>query len=181
MNFTLKRSDLLLLSVAFILGSTFVIVQNAVFFLEPHAFNAIRFFITALFLFLWLVVFQSSEIKSLNFSCLKAGFILGFLLILGYASQTIGLLYTTSSKAGFITGLSVVLVPLFLFIFFKNKLSIKSIIGVLFAAVGLYLLTVVDTLSFQKGDFYVLICVISFALQIILTGNKALLNFIVDL
>ena len=62
---------------------------------------------------------------------------IGFWLFLGYATQTIGLLYTTSSKAGFITGLSVVLVPLFSMLLLKQTLSKNAIIGVIIATIGL--------------------------------------------
>ncbi len=176
-NFPLKIhtssrfADLSLLFVALIWGSTFVIVQNAIGFLEPLIFNGIRFFLAALFLFIWLLTFKPSQLKQINIHCLKSGIILGICLFIGYAFQTIGLVYTTSSKAGFITGLSVVLVPLFMYLFLKQALLITHIIGVIIATIGLYLLTISNTFSFNIGDFYVLICAIGFALQIILTGK----------
>lgn len=166
-----RFADLSLLFVALIWGSTFVIVQNAIAFLQPLIFNGIRFFLAALFLFLWLLIFKPSQLKQLNIHCLKSGIILGICLFIGYAFQTIGLVYTTSSKAGFITGLSVVLVPLFMYLFLKQALLITHIIGVIIATIGLYLLTISNTFSFNNGDFYVLICAIGFALQIILTGK----------
>ncbi|WP_312096750.1 DMT family transporter [Niallia sp.] len=166
-----KFADLSLLFVALIWGSTFVIVQNAITFLQPLIFNGIRFFLAALFLFLWLLIFKPSQLKQLNIHCLKSGFILGICLFIGYAFQTIGLVYTTSAKAGFITGLSVVLVPLFMFLFLKQTLLINHIIGVVIATIGLYLLTISNAFLFNIGDFYVLICAIGFALQIILTGK----------
>ncbi|CAI9394610.1 DMT family transporter [Niallia sp. Sow4_A1] len=166
-----RFADLSLLFVALIWGSTFVIVQNAIAFLQPLIFNGIRFFLAALFLFLWLLLFKPSQLKQINIHCLKAGIILGICLFIGYAFQTIGLVYTTSSKAGFITGLSVVLVPLFMYLFMKQALLINHIIGVIIATIGLYLLTISNVFSFNIGDFFVFICAIGFALQIILTGK----------
>jgi len=169
----IKAADALLLAVAFIWGSTFVIVQNAVAFLEPHAFNGIRFFIAAAFLFIWLLLVNRDQLKAIKFQTCKAGFILGFFLFLGYAFQTIGLVYTTSSKAGFITGLSVVLVPLFLFIFYQSNLTAPIMLGALSATAGLYLLTLANAASINIGDFYIFLCAIGFALQIIFTEKYA--------
>ncbi|PKG24183.1 EamA family transporter [Niallia nealsonii] len=166
-------ADGLLLLVAGIWGFTFVTVQHAISFLEPHAFNAIRFSIASLFLIIWLLLFDRSQLKKWNKHSIKAGFTLGFFLFIGYSFQTIGLIYTTSSKAGFITGLSVILVPLFLFVFYQVKLTATNIIGVLSAAAGLYLLTLADAVSVNIGDVYVFVCAIGFALQIIFTGKYA--------
>lgn len=166
-----KAADVLLLIVAGIWGFTFVTVQNAVSFLEPHAFNTIRFSIAALLLIIWLLLFNRSQLKEVHKYSIKAGIILGVFLFIGYSFQTIGLVYTTSSKAGFITGLSVILVPLFLFIFYQTKLTANNIIGALSATVGLYLLTLANAVSVNIGDLYVFICAIGFALQIIFTGK----------
>ncbi|MCB5238813.1 DMT family transporter [Niallia circulans] len=166
-----RLADVSLLFVALVWGATFVIVQNAIAFLQPLIFNGIRFFLAALFLFVWLLLFKPSQLKQLNIHCLKSGISLGLCLFIGYAFQTIGLVYTTSSKAGFITGLSVVLVPLFLYLFLKQALLVNHIIGVVIATIGLYLLTMSNTFSINIGDFFVFICAIGFALQIILTGK----------
>jgi drug/metabolite transporter (DMT)-like permease len=84
-----------------------------------------------------------------------------------------GLLYTTSSKAGFITGLSVVLVPLFTFLLLRQKVTWTAVVGALAAAVGLYLLTLNQSLQFNLGDLLVFGCAICFALQIVFTGKYA--------
>lgn len=160
-----------LLFVAFIWGSTFVVVQNAISFLEPFSFNAIRFFIAAVLLGGWLFAFERRQLRNINKSAILAGIAIGFWLFIGYAFQTAGLLYTTSSKAGFITGLSVVLVPLFSFLLLKIKLGKNAVIGVAFAAFGLYLLTMTDTIALNLGDGLVFICAIGFALHIITTGK----------
>ena len=93
-------ADFVLLIVAFIWGSTFVVVQNAISFLDPHSFNSIRFLMAALILGGWLLFFRRDELKRLNKKLFISGIILGFWLFIGYSFQTIGLLYTTSSKAG---------------------------------------------------------------------------------
>ncbi|WHY75814.1 DMT family transporter [Neobacillus sp. WH10] len=164
-------ADLSLLLVTLIWGTTFLIVQNAIDFLPPFTFNGIRFFIAALLLILCLMVFGKKQLKQMNIKLIGSGMFIGFWLFLGYATQTIGLLYTTTSKAGFITGLSVVLVPLFSMILLKQFPSTNGIFGVLTATIGLFLLTMTDVSSLNIGDGYVFICAICFAMHIILTGK----------
>jgi drug/metabolite transporter (DMT)-like permease len=164
-------ADLSLLFVAFIWGTTFVLVQNAISTMQPFAFNGFRFFIAFVLLFLSLLLFQRKQLQFLSKRIVLSGFLLGFWLFLGYATQTLGLLYTTSSKAGFITGLSVVLVPLFSFLLLKQKPSFPAIIGVSIATVGLFLLTMTDIAALNIGDFFVLICAFGFAMHIIFTGK----------
>ncbi|RSD26563.1 DMT family transporter [Mesobacillus subterraneus] len=164
-------ADFSLLFVALIWGATFVLVQNAVSFLEPFSFNTVRFTMAAILLGIWLVVLEKDQFKKLDKKLLLSGLMLGFWLFIGYAFQTLGLVYTTSSKAGFITGLSVILVPLLMIGILKQKPGISSIIGVSAATAGLYLLTMSDVSSLNIGDAFVLICAAGFALHIVFTGK----------
>jgi drug/metabolite transporter (DMT)-like permease len=166
-------ADLSLLLVAIIWGTTFVLVQNAIDFLEPFSFNSIRFLTAAILLFLWLILSDKKQLKQVDVKIILSGVFIGFWLYLGYATQTIGLLYTTTSKAGFITGLSVVLIPLFSMFILKHFPSKIAVFGVLTATIGLFLLTMTDVASLNNGDGFVFICAISFALQIIFTGKFA--------
>lgn len=164
------KADVSLLFVAFVWGATFVVVQNAISFLPPLMFNAVRFAIASVLLWIWILVFER---KPLDRQLIRAGSILGIWLCLGYAFQTIGLLYTTSSKAGFITGLNVVLVPFLSFIILKQKPSFNAVVGSILATCGLYLLTTSGDLTMNKGDLFVLLCAIAFALHIVSTSIYA--------
>jgi drug/metabolite transporter (DMT)-like permease len=164
-------ADISLLFVTFIWGTTFVLVQNAIGLLEPFSFNGIRFLAAAIMLLLLLLIFERKQLVFLNIKMLASGVFIGFWLYLGYATQTIGLLYTTTSKAGFITGLSVIFVPLFSMFLLKQFPSRNAVIGVSIATLGLFLLTMTDVSSLNIGDGFVFICAISFALQIIFTGK----------
>jgi len=166
-------ADLSLLFVAFIWGTTFVIVQKAVAVLPPHSFNALRFALASIALLIIILLRDKKIPDTGNKGLLKAGAVLGLLLFSGYAFQTVGLLYTSASKAGFITGLSVVLVPLFSIIILKQLPKWTTIVGVVFATVGLYLLTMTKGASLQLGDLLVFFCALFFALQIIYTGKFA--------
>ncbi|WP_340371620.1 DMT family transporter [Peribacillus sp. FSL E2-0218] len=168
-----KTADLSLLFVVFIWGVTFVMVQNALSFLEPFTFNAVRFLMAVGFLLIpYLLTIhkrQKTGIKGL----LLAGIHIGVWLFLGYGFQTIGLNYTTPAKTGFITGLSVVMVPVFSLLLLKHKLSLRTLIGVGAATAGLYFMTLADRSTMNIGDLLVFLCAISFAMQIITTARYA--------
>lgn len=164
-------ADGILLFIAFIWGATFVVVQNALSFLEPNTFNALRFSIAAFILFAVRLFLSRKNQLKITKNLLISGIILGFWLFIGYTFQTIGLLYTTSAKAGFITGLNVVLVPVLSIFLLRTKLAVPQVIGVGLATAGLYLLTMTGSSGVNIGDFLVLICAFGFAMQIILTGK----------
>ncbi|PLT34927.1 DMT family transporter [Bacillus sp. V5-8f] len=166
-------SDFTLLFVVFIWGATFVMVQNAISFLEPFSFNAVRFLLAFLLLVIWYFLFFRKKGFIWNSSLIFAGTKLGVWLFLGYAFQTFGLLYTSPAKAGFITGLNVVLVPLFSLMLLKQKPTRYALLGVMAATVGLYLMTIVESSALTIGDFLVFLCSISFAMHIITTAKFA--------
>ncbi|HEY9577761.1 MAG TPA: DMT family transporter [Pseudobacillus sp.] len=160
-------AELSLLFVTLVWGVTFVVVQQAIELLPPLLFNGVRFLCAALLLFA--IILFRKETARLTAKTWKHGIILGICLAIGYAFQTIGLLYTTVSKTGFITGLSVVLVPLLSLALLKKKPSPGAALGSITAAAGLYLLTAGGAGGWNIGDFFVLICAFGFAFHIIFT------------
>ncbi|MFJ8067457.1 DMT family transporter [Peribacillus sp. NPDC096447] len=168
-----KTADFSLLFVVFIWGVTFVMVQNALSFLDPFTFNAVRFFMAFVFLLIPYISTLHKKGKTWNKDLIIAGFHIGVWLFLGYGLQTIGLNYTTPAKTGFITGLSVVMVPVFSLLLLKHRLSRNTMIGVAAATIGLYLMTFADRSNLNIGDLLVFLCAISFAMQIITTARYA--------
>lgn len=170
-NIKQHYADLSLLLVTAIWGTTFVIVQNAISFLPPFTFNAVRFLLAGVMMAL--PVFLTFKHKKINFkrSTLFSGMLLGVFLFIGYGFQTIGLVYTTSSKAAFITGLSVILVPITGFVLFKHKPRFIIWISSVLSVFGLYMITMTGGGSFNLGDFFVLICAVGFAFHILTTGK----------
>jgi EamA-like transporter family protein len=64
------------------------------------------------------------ELGRLTASSLRSGLLVGFFLFIGNELQTEGLKYTTPSKSAFLTGVSVVLVPILLALFWKRSLNL---------------------------------------------------------
>jgi drug/metabolite transporter (DMT)-like permease len=169
-----RMADFSLLLVAMMWGCTFLIVQNAVRVLPPHAFNSIRFTGAALLLAIITALFYRGEWRQLSLPMVRHSLLLGLFLFMGYGFQTMGLLYTTTSNTGFITGLSVVLVPFLSLALLKHGISRYTWFSAALAAAGLYLLAFTGSaMSLNKGDGLILLCAVAFALQVAYTGVYA--------
>lgn len=166
---TTKLATVGALFVAFIWGIEFVLIHNAIDILEPHSFNFIRFGVASLSIGICLCYKQKK--RWLTPSIVKHGCLLGVLLYLGFTFQTFGLLHTTVSNCAFITSLCVVLVPIFAFFILGENLPLKRFVGIILAAVGLYLLTATGSDPFRLGDFLSFVCAAMFGLHIVFTGK----------
>jgi drug/metabolite transporter (DMT)-like permease len=168
-------ADMIMITVTFFWGVTFVLIQDAIVTLEPFSFLAIRFGIA--FFLLALFTYLSRSIPKLTAATfqqhLKAGFVLGLYTFLGYALQTFSLLYTTSGKTGFLTGLNVAIVPIISLFILRTRIKPSSIFGVACAVIGLYLLAFTDFTAINYGDLLAFACAILFALQIVYAGKYA--------
>lgn len=161
------KADLALLAVTAVWGSTFVITKNILNNISTYNFLALRFILAFI---ISGIIFYKNMLK-IDKKTILYGFLIGAILFLGYAFQTIGLNYTTPSKSGFITGFSVVIVPIISSISAK-KLPYKStILGVLFAIIGLGFMTLDTNLSLNVGDLYTILGAFGFAFHIIFVGK----------
>jgi drug/metabolite transporter (DMT)-like permease len=167
------KAHILLILVTFVWGATFVVIKNALADMSPLLFNAVRMGLAAVAL--WAIFFK--QMRSLRGPALKAGAVVGTFLWLGYEFQTTGLRLTSASKSAFLTGSSVVLVPTILALVYRRRISRWTIVGILVAFVGLYLMTVPsnaggeDWSSVNRGDLLTIACAAAFACHIILLGK----------
>lgn len=160
------KADLALLFVAFSWGTTFVLVKNALESIPTFNFLFVRFILAFIIAF---IIFRK-RFRKINFLTLKYGVLVGIVLFLGYASQTLGLVYTSASNSGFITGISVILVPVFSAIFYKNRITVPNGIGVVLAFVGLSFLSFKNVTGINIGDLMTLFCAFAFAFYTIFVG-----------
>ncbi len=161
------KADILLLLVAISWGSTFVITKNALIDIPTYNFLAIRFVLSFI---ITSIIYYKKMIK-VDSNTIKYGIIIGIVLFLGYALQTLGLNYTTASKSGFITGFSVIIVPIFSALYLKQKPNTLAIIGSIFAIIGLGFMTLNSSLIPNIGDCYTFFGAFAFAFHIILVGK----------
>lgn len=160
------QADALLAAVAAVWGATFPLVKNATDLagggVPTYWFLAARFTLAALLLG---AIFWRRMVR-VPVRTWGAGTLVGLFLFAGYAFQTFGMAYTTSSKAGFITGLCVVLVPVLSVIWLRRKPLPGAWLGVATATVGLGLLSLNADLLPTYGDLLVLLCAVAFAFHI---------------
>ncbi len=161
------KADFALLLVTVVWGTTFVITKNALEDIPTYNFLAIRFLLA---FFVSGLIFYKNILKA-NKKTILYGILIGLILFLAYAFQTVGLNFTTASKSGFITGFSVVIVPVISAIILKKSPEKNAVIGVILAIIGLGLMTLNSSLIPNIGDFYTLLCAFGFAFHIILVGK----------
>lgn len=161
-----------LLFVCFVWGIEFSLVHMSLDSMGPNTFNAVRFLIALLSLWAWFAYSGHGFWKRVDLGHVIHGVVLGSLLFMGFATQSIGLQYTTASNAGFITGLNVVLVPIIAWLWLKQPQHWYVWIGVLLATIGTLLLTG-GVHGFGRGELWVLGCAFGFAMHIVYTSRYA--------
>lgn len=163
------KADLGLLSVTLFWGTTFIVSKIALTEISLLNYLAIRLTIAAIAMNLIAFRFR----KYLDKSTVRDGMIIGIFLFFSYFFQMWGIQYTSASNAGFITGVHVALVPIFSVLFFKDKPQMASVIGVILAFSGLFLLSGGSLSKLNIGDFLVFICAITVTFHVIFTGKFA--------
>lgn len=158
---------------AIIWGAAFVAQSVGAEHVGPFAFGAIRFFLGSLVLVPVMLIMRSRRPKpdapdAPLSDYLKAGAICGAALFAGASLQQYGLMYSSVGNAGFVTSLYIVLVPLFGFLFFKRRLSLRTVTAVLVATGGVYLLCISSDFSVNRGDLYTMAGSVFWAAQILL-------------
>lgn len=162
------RADLSLLLVTIFWGAGFPATKIALQTMTPMYHIGMRFIIASLLL----VLIFHRKMKSLSKEIIKPALVLSLLLFATYAFQTVGILYTTASKSSFFSGLAVLIVPIFSIFYLKAKLEAKTVIGVITATLGLFLLSYTEGgFSFNLGDFLTVLCSVCYAWQLLFTGT----------
>jgi len=162
-----------LLIVTIFWGATFAVIKGALPDISSMLFIAFRFSIAIIIL----LPFAIPALRKSNKQSLKAGAILGTIMFLGFATQTIGLKFTSATRSGFLTGTAVIMIP-FLQLLIEKKWpgkgtwagSVLVLTGILFlASGGDSVFSFIEDLggSFNVGDFFTLLCAVSFAFYVI--------------
>ena len=164
-------SEAILLFITLLWGATFVIVKEALQEISPLLFITIRFVIAGIILLPFVLR------KNFSKKSVLSGILLGVLLFLGFALQTVGLKYTPATKSGFLTGTAVIMVPILQILIEKRPPTKGVILGSLIVMFGVTFLSsggnsLITLLSdfgtnFNFGDTLTLLCALFFALYII--------------
>lgn len=169
------KSSMLLLITAAIWGFAFVAQRMGTMHVGAFTFTGFRFALGSLSIVPLLIYSKKKSKKSAvnnteHSSDLLAGVMAGSVLFCAASLQQIGLIYTEAGKAGFITGLYIVIVPIF-GIFLKQHIHISTWLGIALAIIGLYFLSVTEGFYIAKGDLYVIVGAIFWAIHILVIDH----------
>jgi drug/metabolite transporter (DMT)-like permease len=154
-----------LLSVTASWGASFVLMKDAIERQPIPDFLFTRFTVAALVM----IAARPRVLRDISRRVLWTGSIVGLILGAGYITQTIGLEMSTAAITGFLTGLYVILTPLIGWLFLKQKLNTRVIIGALLSLSALAILSITDV-GLSDGTIWVVICAILFAMHIVTLG-----------
>ena len=98
------------------------------------------------------------------------GVLCGLAMFAATNLQQFGLRDASEGKAAFVTALYIVLVPI-LGLFLHRRTTLLNWLGVVLAAVGLYLLCAMGETGFAMSDVLLLLCALLFSVQIMLVDR----------
>ncbi len=161
-----SKSDLMLFIVTLFWGSSYVLTKLALDDLQPFNLTALRFLIAFI---IPAPIFYKNIMRS-NIRTIKYPLILAVILIGMFISMSLGLKHTTASNAGFLISLAVIIIPLLSYIFLKQKIEKKVIIGVCIAPIGIALLSLDSGFSINTGDLMCILCALFSAIHVVAMG-----------
>jgi drug/metabolite transporter (DMT)-like permease len=159
-------ADILLIIATLFWGTSFVVVKELVAIIPFQQLILLRFGISAIIIF----PFVYPQIRQQTKSVILPSVWLGFTIFAGFTFQTWSMKYTTATQAAFLTGVSVILVPVFLFLLRHTVASFKLWICVILALIGLGLLCLNSQWQLGYGDMLAAFCAVAFAFHIIYTS-----------
>ena len=158
-----------LILVTIVWGSTFLLVKDTVATVNEYLIVFIRSALAFVAMFIFQLLKNKKQL--LNKKAFVYGSILGVLMAMAYASQTIGLKYTSTGHSAFITSSAVIVVPFILFFFYKYKLNKIDYTTVIIVSFGLFLLTYDFETAINPGDLITIITAVTYAIHLILAGR----------
>jgi drug/metabolite transporter (DMT)-like permease len=161
------RADLALLLVAVLWGTAFAAQRVAAMQGSVYFFNAARFLVAAVLL---APLAMRARLASGQIRWMLAA---GAVLFTASALQQAGLTTTTAGNAGFLTSLYVVLVPLVMFVGWRQRPGPLTAAAVVVAAAGAYLLSTGGQFEPRAGDLLELGGAGLWAIHVVLLGKYA--------
>src|SRR5699024_5469975 len=110
------------------------------------------------------------KFKKFTLAVIWKGAILGTILYIAFALQTVGLEYTTPSKNAFLTAVNVVIVPIIAYFIYKRRIDRHELIGSIMALTGAGVLSLQGSLTMNIGEIFSLACAVRFAFDIFYTN-----------
>ncbi len=182
MNLTKKQlliiSDVCLLLVAGLWGSSYGVAKNGLQFYPVLGFLTIRFGLTFLLLTPFLIKSYHNNKQKLQ-ETVSIGLPLGGILLAIFICETFGVFYTSVSNAAFLISLCIVITPFMEWVVLKNKPHKLVFTCAIISLIGTYFLTIqtaeFSSTSLNVGDGLILLAALLRALMVVVT-KKCLHN-----
>lgn len=158
------KGPLLLLCAAFIWGSSFIVMKNAVDFLTPAVLLFVRFSMASLILSFMFF----KKIKNVSKEKIKGGLLTGCCLFFAYYVQTCGLALTTPGKNAFLTAVYCAIVPFLVWIVYRQKPDIYHFVAAFVCVIGIGFVSLNGDLSVNVGDLLTLAGGFLYAIHILM-------------
>lgn len=165
MNTKIKSllAKMALFGTTLIWGSSFFVMKNTLDSIPVYYLLAIRFSTAAIILPLVFI----KHLRHINAEYLIKGLMLGGLLFLAYAFQTVGLSGTTPGKNAFLTVVYCIIVPFLYWISSGKRPDFRHISASFICLIGVGLVSLNGSLAIGRGDALTLVCGLFYALHIV--------------
>lgn len=173
------KGNLILLLTAILWGSGFISQKLGNRVMPPMTFNAVRYLMAAVLLtplvlrglkksnYLSAGTNSAETLVERKKRLLKAGVLCGLFMLIGTATQQIGLLTVSAGKSGFISSIYIVFTPLFSVIV-GSKVKRRTVICIAIAMMGFAVMSLKGGLGgATPGDWLTLVSAAGFAAQIV--------------
>lgn len=160
-----RKADLALIMVVMFWGTSNLLTKVGLGDLSEFNLIALRF-VTAFGL--TAVIFRK-RLAAVDLRTIKRAAMLSVVLFLVYIFATFGVRYTTVSNAGFLTCLAGIIVPMINYVVFRIKLDKMTVVSIVMALAGVWMLIAGTSITFNLGDILCILCSVAFAAHILVT------------
>ncbi|WP_417805947.1 DMT family transporter [Thalassospira lucentensis] len=167
------QANILIVFVALIWGTTFIVQQTGMENIGPQYFTGVRFLLGALVVlpFAWREFRKiKREGRSLSRGDMLGLLATGIAMYLASILQQIGLMMTTVTNAAFLTAFYVPTVPVLAFLVFRARPHWSVWPGGAMCILGTYMLSGGNLSALDAGDFWVMSSALFWATQVVMIG-----------
>ena len=154
-------SDLMLLAVAVVWGTSYGVVKSALLVYPVLGLLALRFGITFLILLPAL-----RQLRHAAWRDVRGVLVMSVILLAIFLAETFGILMTRAANAAFLISLCVVLTPMAEWVMLKRRPTRIEWLAVALSLLGAALLTSDGELVFNRGDALILLAALLRAIQV---------------
>jgi drug/metabolite transporter (DMT)-like permease len=156
-----RRADLALLVVTLLWSTSFALIKGAMNDLSPVLLTGLRFAITCAVMWPMLLRVRGDA------RAWRDGVGLGILLAGCYLTQVTGLRTTTAGNSAFVTSTCTLMVPFVDYALRRRRPARATVLGILLAMGGVWLLLNPRLGAFNRGDLWTLACAFLYAVYLV--------------